>query len=320
MQTKLVDQQLQPVPRHEADPVAVCLCTVQSSLTIGFWLDYHRAIGVTHVHIRLDQTTTDNTLKVLAPYKEIGLVRSIRLASMQKHRKTAVLQDCVENVVATMPVGTWLAAIDDDEFLVPMAPGSLSVHDVLRQVPLGSRRTSGRLNTKGMHDCLWVARHSFAAIPHPAASLSDPIIVRHRQMAPKAQQFPKAVYRPHAYLRHSWPPSLGEVRHGPTRGCTACSHLFWNTTSLLDSSLLRINHYSPVNLTEWARTRSTEHPEYEYRNQMQQARLESSERSKRMLGEPTQLDEAILKVLPKIQTTPSTHVTLHISVVSLDGV
>ena len=53
---------------------------------------------------------------------------------------------------------------------------------------------------------------------------------------------------------------------------------------------------------------------------LQQARLESSERSKRMLGEPTQLDEAILKVLPKIQTTPSTHVTLHISVVSLDGV
>jgi hypothetical protein len=48
--------------------IVACVRTVQSQDRIGEWLAYHRAIGMTHVNLLIDDTTTDNTHNAVAPF------------------------------------------------------------------------------------------------------------------------------------------------------------------------------------------------------------------------------------------------------------
>ena len=194
--------------------IATCLRTVQSAAYIADWMQYHQAVGLTHhVWLLLDNTTTDQTERMVEPYLRQGFVQSVQRSALIR---TGVpqLKKCVQQVVDDLPNGTWYVTIDEDKYLVPLqspsgnaiSPG-LSVQQCLRDDSLLGVR------------CITLERYNFASIVDDCASSSH-VIDRFKLRSKKTLFIDKTIYyRPHSFLlpdgKVDW---KWEVRHRQHRG------------------------------------------------------------------------------------------------------
>jgi len=98
------------------------------------WLEFHLMVGVDHFYL-YDNGSTDNPYEVLAPYIEQGIVTLIDWPNQDygplKSTYTWVknTQETAYNHCGNLVLGKakWMAAIDTDEFLVPIGYANLSL-------------------------------------------------------------------------------------------------------------------------------------------------------------------------------------------------
>ncbi len=90
------------------------------------WIDYHRMVGVEKFFI-YDNQSTDNTYDILKPYIDAGIVE-------YNYVEGEGVQDAVNYYAVrhAAPLTRWLAVIDLDEFIMPVA--DKSIPDFLRGV------------------------------------------------------------------------------------------------------------------------------------------------------------------------------------------
>jgi hypothetical protein len=91
------------------------------------WIEYHRLVGVEKFYI-YDNESTDDTKKVLASYIKSGLVEYIYWPG--EGQQTKAYMDCFKRRKFET---RWLAVIDLDEFLVPVA--DKTIPEYLAKIP-----------------------------------------------------------------------------------------------------------------------------------------------------------------------------------------
>jgi len=107
-------------------PLAICLQFKDEQEYIMEWFNYHHKVLGVNKFILVDNRTTDNTLKLLAPYIKSGIVdifpwpgetrqHTAYSKVLSKYRKSC----------------KWIAFIDSDEFI--FSPKNLSIYDLLEQ-------------------------------------------------------------------------------------------------------------------------------------------------------------------------------------------
>lgn len=92
------------------------------------WIEYHKLVGVEKFYL-YNNDSTDDTVKILAPYVKSGLVDLIDFPGDKK--QIPAYDDCIARHKMDCK---WLAVIDLDEFIVPDAGGQ-NINDVLNKVP-----------------------------------------------------------------------------------------------------------------------------------------------------------------------------------------
>lgn len=115
------------VKKHHEEPkhfLSVCSIVKNEGAYFKEWLDWHIRMGVDHFYI-YDNESDDNTLQVLQPYIDKGIItyklwesRGIRV----RRRQIAVYDDCINRYRYDTH---WLAFIDLDEFIVPMKDATI---------------------------------------------------------------------------------------------------------------------------------------------------------------------------------------------------
>lgn len=78
------------------------------------WIEYHRLIGVDKFYI-YDNESTDDTLEILQPYIEQGIVEYLYFPGKLKQKPA--YRDCLKKHKYD---SKWIAFIDLDEFIVPL--------------------------------------------------------------------------------------------------------------------------------------------------------------------------------------------------------
>ena len=126
------------LPPGGAPAVGICTLVRDEARALREWLHHHAAVGVSVVYV-YDDSSTDDTAEVLAPYEAAGFARRVPWPSDHaqaagvvcdggesgeySYCQTAALNDCLERAAAgDMATGSWLAFVDTDEFLVPKLP------------------------------------------------------------------------------------------------------------------------------------------------------------------------------------------------------
>lgn len=98
-----------PAPKYY---LAVCAIAKDEGSYFKEWLDWHIRMGVEKFYI-YDNGSSDNTLDVLAPYIQQGIVEYIPFPGYRK--QLAAYDHCFQNFRFE---SRWLAIIDLDEFIV----------------------------------------------------------------------------------------------------------------------------------------------------------------------------------------------------------
>lgn len=111
------------VRRHSEIPpqtnIAVCAIAKDEAPYLAEWIDYHLSIGVDRIYL-YDNGSTDNTAEILKPYVKKGVVEHIFFPG---HRmQIAAYDDCITRHRLDT---RWIAFIDIDEFIVPVADTDL---------------------------------------------------------------------------------------------------------------------------------------------------------------------------------------------------
>lgn len=99
--------------------LAVCAIAKNEGPYFEEWIEWHQKLGVEKFYI-YDNESTDNTLQILAPYIESGLVEYTRWPGM-KQQLTAY-DNCLEKHRLH---SRWIAFIDLDEFIFPVKDNSI---------------------------------------------------------------------------------------------------------------------------------------------------------------------------------------------------
>ena len=100
--------------------LSVCAIAKDEGPYFKEWIEWHRKIGVEKFYI-YDNGSSDNTREVLEPYINAGIVEYITYPGYRM--QIAAYDDCMERHRFDT---RWLAFIDLDEFIVPVADGSLT--------------------------------------------------------------------------------------------------------------------------------------------------------------------------------------------------
>lgn len=99
--------------------LAVCAIAKNEGPYFKEWIDWHLSVGVEKFYI-YDNGSDDNTAEVLKPYIEKGIVDYV---SFPGHRmQLAAYDDCLSRHRYD---ARWIAFIDLDEFIVPVADSSV---------------------------------------------------------------------------------------------------------------------------------------------------------------------------------------------------
>lgn len=103
--------------------VAVCCIFKNEAPWLKEWIEYHRMIGVDHFYL-YDNCSTDNYIDILAPYIMSGVVE---LYHYPVFPFGTYHQPGLYNHAITISRGKykWLAIIDTDEFLTPVAHNNI---------------------------------------------------------------------------------------------------------------------------------------------------------------------------------------------------
>jgi glycosyltransferase involved in cell wall biosynthesis len=94
--------------------LAILAIAKNEAFYIAQWIEYHLLVGVEHFWIA-DNGSTDNMTAVLAPYLAMGVVTLMSWKGTYQQRP--VYQAMIPKLAG---VADWVAAIDADEYLVPM--------------------------------------------------------------------------------------------------------------------------------------------------------------------------------------------------------
>ena len=100
--------------------LAVCVIAKDEGSYFKEWLDWHISMGVEKFYV-YDNESTDNTREVLKPYIESGVVEYIWFPGYRK--QLAAYDDCLKRHRYDT---RWLAVIDMDEFIVPLADKNIT--------------------------------------------------------------------------------------------------------------------------------------------------------------------------------------------------
>jgi hypothetical protein len=96
--------------------LAIALMERNEGRYLKEWLEYHLLMGAEHFYV-YDHGSTDDSLEVLAPYAEQGMVEIIPVEGEYLPTQIAVYNDAL---VRARYSAEYLAFIDTDEFLTPM--------------------------------------------------------------------------------------------------------------------------------------------------------------------------------------------------------
>lgn len=205
------------------------------------WIEYHRLVGVEHFYLADDNHTQeerDRSAEVLRPYVESGLVDCFRLRAVWDFQSEAY-NLILRNYGAQ---SKWMAVIDLDEFLFPVA--AVSVPEVLV------------FGSAGLEDSPALQTEAFVCRAEKEHRL-------HRTM--------KMVIRPDRIL--FWSGHLPVPLPG-FQTVDECLDRVTTTKGPVRLSRLRLHHYATRSLADWQRKatrgfRSTAHkywPESVWRN------------------------------------------------------
>lgn len=100
-----------PAPKHY---LTVCAIAKDEGIYFKEWLDWHIKMGVEKFYI-YDNGSTDNTLEVLQPYIDRGIVDYTFFPGQKMQIKA--YDDCIDRHRLD---ARWLAFIDIDEFIYPL--------------------------------------------------------------------------------------------------------------------------------------------------------------------------------------------------------
>ncbi|MDE5745782.1 MAG: glycosyltransferase family 92 protein [Paramuribaculum sp.] len=110
------------IKRDKSEPeyyLAVCAIAKNEGPYFKEWIDWHLSVGVEKFYI-YDNGSDDNTAEVLKPYIEKGIVDYISFPGYRM--QLAAYDDCL---VRYRFDARWIAFIDLDEFIVPVADRSV---------------------------------------------------------------------------------------------------------------------------------------------------------------------------------------------------
>ena len=104
--------------------LSICACAKNEATYIKEWIEFHKLVGVEHFYI-YDNESNDNLKETLLPYIKSGEVDYIYWYGTEQQRN--MYNDCLfKHKYDTK----WLAYIDIDEFIVPIAKNNIL--DVLK--------------------------------------------------------------------------------------------------------------------------------------------------------------------------------------------
>jgi glycosyltransferase involved in cell wall biosynthesis len=98
------------------------------------WIEYHRMTGVEKFYL-CDNESTDNTKEILEPYIRAGTVEYFYISGSGASIQTLAYADIARRVRNSVK---WLAVIDIDEFIVPVAKAKII--DVVNDLEAAVRR------------------------------------------------------------------------------------------------------------------------------------------------------------------------------------
>lgn len=100
--------------------LAVCAIFQDEGPYLKEWIEFHRMVGVKHFWL-YNNNSTDDYLKTLKPYIKKGIVELTDWPSNQQGHwldfQNSAYADCLKR---SLGVAKWVAAIDLDEFIVPV--------------------------------------------------------------------------------------------------------------------------------------------------------------------------------------------------------
>lgn len=108
--------------------LSICAIFQDDAPYLKEWIDYHRSVGVEHFWL-YNNNSTDNYLEVLQPYVEQNIVDLFDWPSEEKgimYFCYVVQSGAYDHAVElSKGVTKWLAAIDTDEFIVPVSDNDI---------------------------------------------------------------------------------------------------------------------------------------------------------------------------------------------------
>src|ERR1700722_17968479 len=105
--------------------LSICALFKNDAAYVLDWLEYHRHIGVEHFYL-YENESTDNTLEILQPYVQKGIVEIIPWAAVPDHQELRsqhfdiyqmkAFNNCIHRCNG---ITEWLAVIDINEYIFP---------------------------------------------------------------------------------------------------------------------------------------------------------------------------------------------------------
>lgn len=117
-----------PLNKEEGRDCEISLCCVfqNEGEWLREWLEYHKLIGIHHFYL-YNNLSTDHFLEVISPYIISG---EVELFDFPKKPLQVSDQPIIYNHALALAKGrsTWIAAIDTDEFIVPLKTKDLQAY------------------------------------------------------------------------------------------------------------------------------------------------------------------------------------------------
>jgi hypothetical protein len=200
------------------------------------WIDHHRSVGADHFWL-YNNNSSDNYLEVLKPYIEEGVVELIEWPSIKEELdwdhhcfdvQPAAYSDAL---VRARTTAKWLAIIDLDEFIIPVADKSIPKL-LADRFPIKSRIGGVCIN--------WLCYGTSHVYKAPDGKMLDHLTWRGRKNHPENLHF-KSIVRPNRVINCT-NPHLCNYIPGFFHVTTAYEPCAGKTNTVrLD--VLRINHY-----------------------------------------------------------------------------
>lgn len=115
-----------PAPRV---PLTICAVIRDEAANLDEWLAWHERLGVSRFHL-FDDASQDDTAAVLASRVASGTVTLTPWAHASYWRQLSAINDCL---LAHVDDTEWLAVVDVDEFLFPLAGVATTLVDLLHE-------------------------------------------------------------------------------------------------------------------------------------------------------------------------------------------